>query len=133
MDPSEFSSVLDLIYSASTTPGQWPDALAGISQLFRCTCVCLIDRNLRTLEGSICSNFDQESEREFLTNWTERNVIRRTPRVRRPGMIETDQTILPRADFIRSEYFNQFLSPRDMDICSLPRWGWSVSLPAALR
>jgi DNA-binding CsgD family transcriptional regulator len=123
VDPPKLSQALDLIYSASIAPEQWPVALAGIGELFHCSCVCLIDRNLRTLRGSICSNFDQESEREFLTNWTERNVIRQTPRARRSGMIETDQEILPRAEFTRSEYFNEFLSPRDMDHMMLATMG----------
>lgn len=115
MNLANFSSALDHIYAASTTPEQWPDALARINDLFDCSCVCLIDRNLRTLEGSICSNFDQGSEREFITEWTDRNVLARRKRVRRRGTIETDHDVLPRRELERSEYFNEFLSPRDMD------------------
>jgi hypothetical protein len=96
MDPLQFSSALDAIYGAAVVPDQWPDVLARVSNLFDCSCVCLIDRNLRTLEGSICSNFDQGSEREFITNWTERNVLRQRTHVWRPGVIETDPEILPR-------------------------------------
>jgi DNA-binding CsgD family transcriptional regulator len=115
MDPSRFSNALDAIYGAALAPDLWPNALGGINDLFDCSCVCLIDRNLRTLEGTICSNFDQGSEREFITNWTERNVLRQRTPVWRPGVIETDPEILPRADFARSEYYNEFLSPRGMN------------------
>jgi DNA-binding CsgD family transcriptional regulator len=115
MDEPLFSRILDAVYDAATAFERWPVALDRLGQAFGCSYVGLIDRNLRTLEGRASAvGIDLAGQREYFEVWSKHDLLRRWTRTYRPGAIETDREILPRADLLRSDYYNCFLKPRDM-------------------
>ena len=109
------SSILDNVYTAGTSPEVWPIALEQLGQYFDCSCVSLVKKDLRTAQGTAFQwGVDPSDAREYLTYWLPRNVFHHRTRVWRPGHIETDRTILPKQELLRSDYYNGFLKPHDM-------------------
>jgi DNA-binding CsgD family transcriptional regulator len=115
MDEPGFSLILDGIYDAAITPDRLPIALERLGRAFGCNYVGLIDRNLRTGEGRATAlGVDLSGQREYFEVWSERDILRQRTRAYRPGAVQTDRDILPRSDFLRSDYYNGFMKPRDM-------------------
>ena len=115
MDAAEVSEILDTVYDSAVFAERWPQALDKLQQAFDCTCVALIDRNLRTLEARVdTSGVDASSQREFLDFWSARDPVRQRTRSWRPGAIDLDHQIVPRAEILASDYYNGFMKPRDM-------------------
>ena len=115
MNAVEVSGILDTVYEAAVFPERWPQALDKLRQAFDCTCVALIDRNLRTLEARVnTSGVDASSQREFLDVWSARDTVRLRTRSWRPGAIDLDHQIVPRPEILASDYYNGFMKPRDM-------------------
>ena len=115
MNAAEVSGILDAVYDSALFAERWPQALDKLQQAFDCTCVALIDRNLRTLEGRVnTSGVDASTQREFLDVWSARDPVRLRTRSWRPGAIELDHQILPRSEILGSDYYNGFMKPRDM-------------------
>ncbi len=115
MDAAEVSGILDAIYESAVVPDRWPQALDRLGQAFDCRCVALIDRNLRSLEARVAtSGVDASSQREFLDVWSARDLVRLRTREWRPGAIDLDHQIVPKAELLASDYYNGFMKPRDM-------------------
>lgn len=115
MDAAEVSQILDTVYDSAVFAERWPQALDKLQQAFDCTCVALIDRNLRTLEARVdTSGVDASSQREFLDFWSARDPVRQRTRSWRPGAIDLDHQIVPRSEILASDYYNGFMKPRDM-------------------
>ena len=115
MDAAEVSGILDTVYDSAVFAERWPQALDKLRQAFDCTCVALIDRNLRTLEGrASTSGVDASTQREFLDVWSSRDLVRLRTRSWQPGAIELDHQIVPRSEIFASDYYNGFMKPRDM-------------------
>ena len=107
--------VLDSAYAAGLAPEQWPEALARLAQCFDCSCVSLVEKDLKTAEGRAYQwGINPSDAHEYLTYWLPRNEFHRRTRVWRAGRVETDQMILPKAELVRSEYYNGFLKPLEM-------------------
>ena len=105
-------SILDGVYAAGTAPERWPAALAQIGQYFNCSCVSLLEKNLRTGQGRASQwGIDPSGAREYLTYWLPRNEFHRRTRVWQSGHVETDRMILPKAELLRTDYYNGFLKP----------------------
>lgn len=115
MNAAQVSGILDAVYDSAVFADRWPQALERLQQAFDCTCVALIDRNLRTLEGRVnTSGVDASTQREFLEVWSARDPVRLRTRSWRPGAIELDHQIMPRSEILHSDYYNGFMKPRDM-------------------
>jgi len=115
MDARLLGTTLDAIYEAGSAPERWPEALGNMGRMFGCSCVSLVNKDRDTNAGSAAAwGIDAAGHREYLDVWLERNVLHHRTRIWREGQVETDRDILPKKDFIRSDYYNGFLKPRDM-------------------
>jgi DNA-binding CsgD family transcriptional regulator len=115
MDARLLSTTLDAIYEAGSAPERWPEALANIGRMFGCSCVSLVNKDRDTNAGSAAAwGIDAAGHKEYLDVWLERNVLHHRTKIWREGQVETDQDILPKKDFVRSDYYNGFLKRRDM-------------------
>ena len=115
MHEQAFAAILDAIYDASALPEQWKCALQLLGNAFQCNVATIIDRNIRTLQGSaVATGIDAAGQAEYFSTWTAKNVfIESTPRWA-AGVIVTDQHLLPKSSLIASDYYNGFMKPRDM-------------------
>ena len=69
---------------------------------------------------------DPETERDFFGPWRHRNIFAQSVLGRRPRPVETDRDMLPKAAMLRSDYYVDFLRPRDINailMLWLPRQG----------
>jgi hypothetical protein len=108
-------NILDGVYAAATAPERWPAALAQLAEYFNCSCVSLLEKNLRTGQAEAFQwGIDPAGTHEYLAYWLPRNEFHRRTRVWRPGHVETDRMILPKSELLRSDYYNGFLKPFDM-------------------
>lgn len=115
MDEQVFANVLNAIYDTVVSPGQWAFALKLLADAFKCNNATLIDRNIKTMEGTaVSSGVDDATHAEYFAVWSARNVfIEATPRWT-TGSIVTDQQLLPKSRLLASDYYNGFLQRRDM-------------------
>src|SRR5262245_3660190 len=115
MNEAGFSHALDGIYDAATDFARWPGALERLGNVFGCSYIGLIDRNPRTMEARATAiGVDPAGQREFLEFWSKHDVLRLRTRTYREGAVETDQDIMPKADLMRSDYYNGFMKAYDM-------------------
>jgi len=115
MNAAQVSGILDAVYDSAVFPERWPKALDRLGQALDCRCVALIERNLRTLEARVeTSGVDASSQHEFLNVWSSRDLVRLRTRSWRPGAVELDRQIVPKAELLASDYYNGFMKPRDM-------------------
>src|SRR3954452_4721179 len=91
MDELAFGPVLDAIYDASALPERWPAALQQLGSLFRANVATLIDRNIRTMQGTaVSTGLDDAGQAEYFATWSGKNVfLTLTPRWT-AGSIVTD-------------------------------------------
>jgi DNA-binding CsgD family transcriptional regulator/PAS domain-containing protein len=115
MDERAILAILDAIYDASVDHSEWSTALRLLGDAFQCNVTTLIDRNIRTMQGSaVATGIDDAGRAEYFTVWGERNVfVDATPRWTE-GAIVTDQQLLSKASLMASDYYNGFMRPRDM-------------------
>src|ERR1044072_4315677 len=110
MQEADFSGALDAVYDAATSFDRWPVALGHFARAFDCSYVGLIQRNLRTMEGrAVALGIDAAGQREYFDHWSKHDIIIQKTSAYRPGAVETDRDILPRAELLRSDYYNGFL------------------------
>ena len=97
--------LLDSVYAAGTAPELWASALGKLGATFGCSCVSLVEKNRKTNAGPRGRvGIDEQGQREYLDVWLERNVLHLNTRVWRPGEVETDQDVLPKREFLRSDF-----------------------------
>jgi DNA-binding CsgD family transcriptional regulator/PAS domain-containing protein len=115
MDEQVFANVVTAIYDTVVSPAQWTTALAMLAESLKCNVATLIDRNLKTMQGTaVSSGIDEAGQAEYFAIWSAKNVfIEATPRWT-AGSIVTDQQLLPKSRLLASDYYNGFLAPRDM-------------------
>ena len=115
MDATLIAEALDAVYQSATTPALWSEALRRVGAVTGTNCVSLVTKDRRTSAGHAAAwGVDEAGQREYLDVWLGRNVLHQHTRSWRVGEVETDQDILPKHEFLRSDYYNGFLKPRDM-------------------
>ena len=115
MNTADVPGIIDAIYDSAVFPDRWPQALEKLGRAFDCTSVALIDRNLQTLAARVeTAGVDASSRSEFLDVWSARDLVRLRTRSWRPGAIELDHQIVPKAELFASDYYHGFMKPRDM-------------------
>ena len=115
MNETLVASTIDAIYDASTAPENWTIALERLSQCFGSRIATIIDRNVKTMEGSgVAIGVDAPSQVEFFTVWGTRNPFVQALKNKSPSVIDTDQDVLSKDALLASDYYNGFMRQRDM-------------------
>lgn len=116
MDATLFDQTIGAIYDIALAPGGWQGALDRLGQLFRANIVTVIERDLVTMNGrAVAIGVDEASQREYFDVWRDRNVFVQRTHSWNLGEVVTDQDLLSKDELRRSDYFNGFLKPRDMN------------------
>ena len=75
----------------------WPAALEQLGQVFHCSCVSLVNKELKTSAATAFAwGIDAAGERSYLDYWLPRNVFHLRTRVWHLGEVQTDRDILPK-------------------------------------
>src|SRR5579863_3779857 len=112
MNGENLSPIIETIYDAAASHDCWPDTLSRLGTAFRSNRCALVERNLETMHGSAIG-MDPPSRDEYFSVWKERNIYNTRTPIWRAGEIVTGPQIVPISELLRSDYYNDFLRPRD--------------------
>ncbi len=120
MDERTYSEFLDLTYSAAVEPDRWRDVLGGLIGSLGAGGGALIEQNLESGQGAgVVAGYAPSDLKPYFGYFATRNVIMRLENPREvvrnytPRVI-TDEDRLPKAELLRSEFYNDFLRPLDV-------------------
>lgn len=113
-------ALLGDIYQAGLEPERWPDTMARMSQLFAADLACIYTPFPARPEQALylTHNFTREMEQAYsgyyhhLDEWT-RHALRQRRYIQ--GTVALGEEIVPQAELRRTEYYNDFLKPHDME------------------
>ena len=116
VDHSRLDRVIDDIYETSLTPDLWPVLLERIAALFHAGFADVFARTQdRTRYNGIAHGLDAADYQDvFLGHWFNRNVWGLTRPVELAGEIVSTREMVPVAELMHTEIFNDYLSPRGL-------------------
>lgn len=117
---TEWLELLGDIYQAGLEPERWPDTLARMSRMFAADLACIYTPFPARPEQALylTHNFTREMEQAYsayyhhLDEWT-RHALRQQRYIQ--GSVALGEEIVPQAELRRTEYYNDFLKPHDME------------------
>lgn len=116
MDEAGLQAVIHAAYDSALDPAGWPRVLELMCTQFRCHFADLFARaEDHTVYGGIAVGLDRaDYEDGLLGTWVKRNVWgqRRPPAA--SGEIATTREMMPKADLLRTEMYNDYLAPRGL-------------------
>jgi DNA-binding CsgD family transcriptional regulator len=116
VDDPRLASALDAIYDAAVSPQGWPRALEHLASLFDSHFADVFARthDRSQFHGRAIGLDRADYEDEFLGIWCTRNVWGKTKPVRVAGEVMATWQMVSRTDLLKSEIYNEYLSPRDL-------------------
>ncbi len=110
-----FSALLALIYEAAADFARWPEALRGIAHAYNAPTVVFVcvDMNNKAL-WQIAPGVDAEYLERYAAYYHSNNPLWRVALPSGLGSVMTDEMMIERREFARTEFFNDFLAPLDL-------------------
>lgn len=109
----DISQLVHKICEAGLDAGQWPHVLEQLTHSFGGTAAYLAQDNFEMTRGALLSfGVDPVFSQLYADYYAARNVLWPRMMKRPPDEIMTDRTLMPRSEFRRSEFFNDFLCPQ---------------------
>jgi DNA-binding CsgD family transcriptional regulator len=124
----DVARLVPLIYQAGVDPAAWRGLLGGMVELFGGHCGSFIARRpdgsgARTVE----IGFDPAALEQFFGHFAGCNVLLQRGIGNAAGTIVTDQDVLPKPEFRRTEYYNDFLMRQEDTNALLTGFLWRDS------
>jgi DNA-binding NarL/FixJ family response regulator len=115
---SEYSELVTTIYDAGLDDRRWPVALERLARAFNASQVVLSHEDLaRQLGATVAHGADPAYVRSYLDRYMHHNPLSARRSGIRAGSIVTDRMVLPKEEFQRTEFRNDFLRPQDVETC----------------
>jgi DNA-binding CsgD family transcriptional regulator len=115
-DSQGIPQLVDEICTAALDPSHWLRVLERLAQSFGCSAVYLAKDSYAMAQGAFLSfGTDPVFAQYYADYYVARNVL--WPRIQKQplGEVLTDRILMPRSEFRRSEFFNDFLCPQDAE------------------
>ena len=117
---SELLELVGDIYQAGLEPERWPDTMARMSGFFAADLACIYTPFPARPEQALylTHNFTLEMEQAYsayyhrLDEWTN-HALRQKRYIQ--GTVALGEELVPQAELRRTEYYNDFLRPHDME------------------
>jgi len=109
-----FSALLAQIYEAAGDFSRWPEALRGIANAYNAPTVVFgaVGSNNEAL-WQIAPGVDSEYHERYAAYYHRINPIIPIALPSKVGSVLTDEMMLEKREFVRTEFFNDFLTPLD--------------------
>ncbi len=115
IDEMKFSETLQLIYDAGLDFERWPAVLEQLADILGASMTCLVRHDVATSDGAmIAIRTDPETSREYADYYAKLNVFAQHAGKRPAATCMTDRAVLPKEKLFRSEFYTDFLRPRDV-------------------
>lgn len=107
--------LIDEIYAAALEPARWVGVMESLSDAVGGLRGCLTRIDRHTGEGveAILFRSDPAWVDAYAQYYGARNVF--MDKVGTPSPVSTEASCLPREDYLRSEYYNDFMRPQDVE------------------
>lgn len=107
------SKLIGGIYDAGLAAQPWSDVLAELGRLMRSPQVNLVvTAEDRAVDSS---GADPEFQRSYVEHYFACNVLADRAKVLSAGAVVSERGLLERSDYLRSEFYNDFVRPQGMD------------------
>lgn len=111
----KFSETLKLIYDAGLDFGRWPAVLEQLADILGASMTCLVRHDVATSDGAMITiRADPETSRCYAEYYAKRNGFAQRAGNRPAETCMTDRSVLPKEKLFRSEFYADFLRPRDV-------------------
>lgn len=109
------SELVDLIYGALLGANSWHAVMSGVTNVGDDCWITLFSQDSRAKEGMLGSYWgcDQGFVHDYESHFANINPWAPLCAARRPGVTVTADTLIPRDRFVKTEFFADFLNPRE--------------------
>jgi DNA-binding CsgD family transcriptional regulator len=135
---TEYASFLDLLYGAAVEQGDWERVIATFADMIGGARVWMPELSLASGVGaSVMARIDPAAQTTYFQHFATRNPFVR-PVMTNPGApwplsVRTDEDEFAKDEFVRTEYYNDFLKPQDIHSCLIVRLGRRDGMMATLN
>jgi DNA-binding CsgD family transcriptional regulator/PAS domain-containing protein len=123
-EPDQIEAVIRAIYDAALAPEAWPQVLADAARVLAAGIGTLTRRAIATGNGvPLGGGIDPPGADEFFGYYAPRSPLFRRVAGLTPGIIVTDRDLLPKAEFQRSEIYNEYFLKHEVNaLIAMPLW-----------
>jgi len=135
LSETDYAGFLDLLYGAAVEPGDWERAIARFADLIGGAKAWLPELNLVNGSGrGVIARIEPTAQETYFQYFASRNpFVRLGSAAPWPLNVRTDEDEFRKDEFIRTEYYNDFLKPQDIHSCLVVRLGRRGGLQSTLN
>jgi DNA-binding CsgD family transcriptional regulator len=107
--------ITDLVYAAALDETLWPEVMARLADLVGGGAGAFVRKNITNGQGrAVYSRIDSAAFVDYFGHFAQRNPLAAAIGPRGAGTVLIDWQSVPKAELMRSDYYNDFLRPRDI-------------------
>jgi DNA-binding CsgD family transcriptional regulator len=132
---TEYAGFLDLLYGAPVEPGDWKTVITRFADMIGGEKAWMPDLDMiNGGGGGVIARIDPKAPEIYVQHFASRNpFIRRYATGAWPLTVMTDEDSFPKEEFVRTEYYNDFLRPQDIHSCVVVRLARRNGLQSTLN
>jgi DNA-binding CsgD family transcriptional regulator/PAS domain-containing protein len=132
---ADYADFLDLLYGAAVEHNDWERAIARFADLIGGAKAWLPELNLVNGMGQgVIARIEPKAQETYFQYFASRNpFLRLGSAAPWPLNVRTDEDSFPKDEFIRTEYYNDFLKPQDIHSVLVVRLGRRGGLQSTLN
>jgi DNA-binding CsgD family transcriptional regulator len=132
---ADYAAFLDLLYGAAVEPRDWERVIARFADLVGGAKAWLPELDLANGSGQgVIARIEPTAQETYFQYFASRNPF---VRLGAPGAwpvnVRTDEDEFQKDEFIRTEYYNDFLKPQDIHSCLIVRLGRRGGMQSTLN
>lgn len=114
----ELGAVIGIVYEAAAAAEAWPSALTAVADALNADTVSLtiIDKSGAVPLIHVAPRTDPFWRRTFIERWSGTNLVRERGLRRPVGHAYQFKDLLPRSEFERTAFYNEFFLPQRMEV-----------------
>ncbi len=131
----KYNAFLDVLYGAAVEQGDWERAIAQFADLVGGAKAWLPELNLADGSGhGVIARIDPAAQETYFQYYASRNpFVRLGSPEPWPLTVRTDEDAFDKGDFVRTEYYSDFLRPQDIHSCLVVRLGRRGGMQSTLN
>jgi DNA-binding CsgD family transcriptional regulator len=135
---AQYAGFLELLYGAAVEPGEWERVIATFADMIGGARAWMPELSIVSGMGaSVMARIDPAAQTAYFQHFAKRNPFVRpvmsNPNAPWPVNVRTDEDEFAKDEFVRTEYFNDFLKPQDIHSCLIVRLGRRDGMMATLN
>lgn len=113
---TDYAAFLDDLYGAPVEQGEWGPVIARFADLIGGAKAWMPDLDLANGKGrGVIARIDPKAQETYIQHYASRNpFVQRYVAGPWPLAVMTDEDSFPKDQFVRTEYYNDFLKPQDI-------------------